>query len=252
VKDDVTILVEGEACLKMLFANRLISLAYNKRQGEVAKKKKTVILTRQYADQITDDSLVRQENKNAIAGQKFTGYATLPVRMLKEEVTVALKHGLVWLEKRSASLWVAHMAESRPENPTSLWEYPTNVMEKATVRVFEDLWSRGWIITLGTSFGCDYLAYEADPGVVHSSFLILIDAKRSYETSLPSIMNGIMALATKVRKRALFATVQEDTVNYTSYESCWFRRTEFQQGKKLEEDEVAPMDESETGCNVFV
>ena len=51
---------------------------------------------------------------------------------------------------------------------------PTELMRlagtgrQAHVRVFRDLWERGWAITLGTKFGADYLVYPGDPMVHHA------------------------------------------------------------------------------------
>ena len=39
---------------------------------------------------------------------------------------------------------------------------------QAHVRVFRDLWERGWAITLGTKFGADYLVYPGDPMAHHA------------------------------------------------------------------------------------
>eukprot|EP00908_Phaeocystis_cordata_P006206 Transcript_16824.p2 GENE.Transcript_16824~~Transcript_16824.p2 ORF type:complete len:282 (-),score=64.63 Transcript_16824:300-1067(-) len=55
---------------------------------------------------------------------------------------------------------------------------PTELMRlagtgrQAHVRVFRDLWERGWAITLGTKFGADYLVYPGDPMAHHAAHTV--------------------------------------------------------------------------------
>lgn len=40
--------------------------------------------------------------------------------------------------------------------------------------VARDLWSSGYRLTNGLKFGCDFLAYRADPSMVHAAFMVIV------------------------------------------------------------------------------
>ncbi|VDN19148.1 unnamed protein product, partial [Gongylonema pulchrum] len=42
--------------------------------------------------------------------------------------------------------------------------FPENSNFRVRLNTFRDLWRRGYYLTCGLKFGCDYLAYEAIPG----------------------------------------------------------------------------------------
>jgi tRNA splicing endonuclease len=45
--------------------------------------------------------------------------------------------------------------------------------------VYADLWRRGYRLTPGLKFGCDYLAYAADASAVHAGFMVIVRAARA-------------------------------------------------------------------------
>lgn len=58
-----------------------------------------------------------------------------------------------------------------PDNDYELLNNPTfpntqEYLKKLTT--FRDLWRKGFYITSGIKFGCDYLLYEKPPGLDHS------------------------------------------------------------------------------------
>lgn len=63
------------------------------------------------------------------------------------------------------------------------------------------------------------------------------DGEREHETALSVKWTALSALATKVRKRMLLATVDAaNAVRYTLVEGCLFRRTDFLKGKAMENE----------------
>jgi len=46
--------------------------------------------------------------------------------------------------------------------------YPESSTYRKRVTVFRDLWRKGFYLTTGVNFGCDFLAYERLPGERHS------------------------------------------------------------------------------------
>ncbi|CAI4227031.1 unnamed protein product [Auanema sp. JU1783] len=79
--------------------------------------------------------------------------------------------------------------------------------------VFHDLWRRGFYITAGLRFGCDYLAYEGLPGEVHAKYLV--KCLPSDEDLSPLELISLTRVATQVKKAVLLAIVADD--NHTPH-----------------------------------
>lgn len=47
--------------------------------------------------------------------------------------------------------------------------FPQTSLFRIKLNTFRDLWRRGYYLTCGLKFGCDYLAYECVPGEVSTS-----------------------------------------------------------------------------------
>mmetsp|Transcript_17822 Transcript_17822/g.32883 ORF Transcript_17822/g.32883 Transcript_17822/m.32883 type:complete len:348 (-) Transcript_17822:69-1112(-) len=170
---------------------------------------------------------------------EYVANVALPLRLMPEETRIALDQNLIALESRTNGLWVASAKEGASLGDASDWKYPSNRAEELSWRTFAELWKRGWIVTKGTNFGCDFLLYTSDPGTTHSTFAVVVtDINEEHVRSHPTKWTAITALATKVRKTALLACVEDDearTVHFTLVEGCLFRRTDYQKGKALEE-----------------
>ena len=78
--------------------------------------------------------------------------------------------------------------------------------------VYYDLWKRGFYLTDGAKFGCDFLVYEKSPGSVHSSFMCLI--RHSTDTFPMSEMLTLSRLSRTVRKDLLLAVPGVDNILY--------------------------------------
>jgi len=185
-----------------------------------------------------------QEDATADRVQPTGFYETkvnLPLRMSLEEAVVATQEGVAVLEKVAERVWVARLrkAGEEVEDPLAGLPYPSSGHEKRCFLVFKALWKLGWIVTRGTNFGSEFMIYTSDPGTVHSRFMVIvIDAEKEREKATSVKWTSIAALATKVKKQALLASVHGDSPNdikFTLMEGCLFRRTDFLQGKVEEE-----------------
>jgi tRNA splicing endonuclease len=206
--------------------------------------------------------LVQKEMEDRKAVDEYVQQVALPLRMLPEETRTALDLGLIRLEAHPGRLWVARAlrgAEDAHETQAvgaaeaaeraQGWAFPQLRHEVLQCCVFRELHRRGWIITKGTNFGCDYLLYTSDPGTTHSTFMVVVtDAAAEHILAHPVKWTAVAALATKVRKTALLACVEEralaepataaadaSAVSFTLLEGCLFRRSDFLNGKALEE-----------------
>jgi len=200
---------------------------------------------------------------------EFTAKVCLPLRLLPEEACTALEAGLVTLEALPGRVWIARLAPGQvpstarsdegsacdrastaggAEAARAGWRFPSTRFETLSFRVFQELWRRGWIITRGSNFGCDFLLYTSDPGTTHSVFSIMVtDGVTAHERTDPVKWSAIAALATKVRKAALLAYVDDGdaAVRFMLVEGCLFRRSDFLRGKALEEQALKEDAEAE-------
>jgi len=70
--------------------------------------------------------------------------------------------------------------------------------------VFRDLWKKGYFLTRGDNFSCDFLAYQYDPMVCHSTYMVV--CKSGEHPSLSSLEMSVKGrLSTQVNKELLLA-----------------------------------------------
>lgn len=76
------------------------------------------------------------------------------------------------------------------------------VSEECKFRVLKELWRKGYFITPGHKFSCDFLAYEGDPEEYHARYMVLC----SVERTIPQIQIAVMGrLSVQVNKDLLIA-----------------------------------------------
>lgn len=75
-------------------------------------------------------------------------------------------------------------------------------------RVYSDLRKRGFVVTPGIKYGCDFAVYESGPGIDHAPYVVqIMDSKE--ELSASEIVKA-GRLATTVRKSFILAIINED------------------------------------------
>lgn len=88
-----------------------------------------------------------------------------------------------------------------------------SVSNENKYKIFRDLWLKGFFITSGDSFGCDFLTYSGDPIYYHASQIIhVVEASQLFDLSQ---LIGCARLSVSVNKKCVFAYVNEDkTITY--------------------------------------
>uniref|UniRef100_A0A7E4VN37 tRNA-intron lyase n=1 Tax=Panagrellus redivivus TaxID=6233 RepID=A0A7E4VN37_PANRE len=82
--------------------------------------------------------------------------------------------------------------------------------------VYADLWRRGFMLTPGSKFGCDYLVYDGRPNDVHSDFMCHVMTENDVVT--PRWIRTYTRLARSVKKQIMLAVVWADKkVTYTRH-----------------------------------
>ncbi|KAL7306504.1 hypothetical protein TKK_0001203 [Trichogramma kaykai] len=99
------------------------------------------------------------------------------------------------------------------------WSYPNNEEEILRYKVFKDLWEKGFYITSGDKFGCDFLVYPGDPIMFHSQFMIMCRRRdeKMYVTNLIFDMRG----GNNVRKTTVYATLSKNGEEVEYFSSRW-------------------------------
>ena len=115
---------------------------------------------------------------------------------------------------------------------------------QAHARVFRDLWTRGWFVTLGTKFGADYLAYPGDPRHHHAAHTVHV--VRPEQPLRPLELVAAARLAHDARKSAVLASCPADglAVRYVCLRpmgSAWNRRA-FHSSHGVVAEDVGPAD----------
>ena len=75
--------------------------------------------------------------------------------------------------------------------------------------VFNDLREKGYVVSPGIKFGCDFAVYEHGPGIDHAPFLVQILKKEELLTATNIVLAG--RLATTVKKQFIIAVPESKT-----------------------------------------
>jgi tRNA splicing endonuclease len=80
-----------------------------------------------------------------------------------------------------------------------------------------DLWKMGYFLTNGIKFGCDYLAYRADPSMVHAAFMVVVATEGQGIAPLDLVARA--RVATTALKTCVMAwgDVASGTVRYAAF-----------------------------------
>lgn len=88
-------------------------------------------------------------------------------------------------------------------------------MQKLRLRVFRDLWEKGYFVAFGSKFSADFLIYEDVPSRSHATALVIV---KEYDVPFDSLdIVSHCRVAKMVKKQVFFAsqhTEQRDEVVY--------------------------------------
>jgi tRNA-intron endonuclease len=85
--------------------------------------------------------------------------------------------------------------------------------------VYKDLRDRGYVVTPGIKYGCDFAVYERGPGVDHAPYIVQVKTSGE-DLSARDIVEG-GRLATTVRKTFIVAFTFDGGVRYLSFK--WWK-----------------------------
>lgn len=92
---------------------------------------------------------------------------------------------------------------------------------EAKFKVFESLRDKGYIVSPGIKFGCDFAVYIHGPGIDHAPFLVKVILQRENLTSIDIVLAG--RLATTVKKQFILAVVDQNqgSIKFVGFD--WWR-----------------------------
>ncbi len=85
--------------------------------------------------------------------------------------------------------------------------------------IYRDLRDRGYIVTPGIKYGCDFAVYRYGPGIDHAPYIV--EVRRVDEELSASEIVRSGRLATTVRKTFIIAAVEGNRVRYLGFE--WWK-----------------------------
>src|SRR5918992_1488608 len=87
--------------------------------------------------------------------------------------------------------------------------------------VYHNLRDKGYIVTPGIKFGCDFAVYERGPGIDHAPYLVQVLTREEIMTASAIVLSG--RLATTVKKQFIIAIprIRDKTVQFIGFE--WWR-----------------------------
>lgn len=138
--------------------------------------------------------------------------AALPVLLNDEEVSALVGAG--WARVVDA---MGATVDDVPEVLAAIVaEDPCGVRAQRRL-VFRDLWTRGYCLTNGIKFGCDFLCYRADPTAVHAAFMVSV--VREGSGVKPLNLTAVARVATTALKIAVvaWADTLAGTVRYAAF-----------------------------------
>jgi len=156
------------------------------------------------------------------------GYYGKPVGIAKPKTTdfnvpliLDLMEGLYLMDK--GILTVFEGQKRTKVNLKTLQSRARKLYEQFDLKyaVYRDIRDRGFIVTPGIKYGCDFAVYKHGPGIDHAPYMISVKKKNNEITATEIVKAG--RLATTVRKRFIIAIpdLQADQIEYLIFK--WFK-----------------------------
>jgi tRNA-intron endonuclease len=87
--------------------------------------------------------------------------------------------------------------------------------------VYQDLRGKGYIVTPGIKYGCDFAVYKYGPGLEHAPYMVSVKKSEELLTATEIVKAG--RLATTVRKRFIIAIPETKTEKIQYLIFKWFK-----------------------------
>jgi tRNA-intron endonuclease len=85
--------------------------------------------------------------------------------------------------------------------------------------VYKDLRERGFVVTPGIKYGCDFAVYEHGPGIDHAPYIVQVMSREDQMSAAEIVKVG--RLASTVRKTFIAAIPSKESVEYLEFK--WWK-----------------------------
>lgn len=152
------------------------------------------------------------------------GYYGKPIGIPKPKIeeidaplVLDLIEGLYLLENGTVTVTQSRKRIT-PEMMTDICRQEYRDFDKKYV-VYRDFRDKGYIVTPGIKFGCDFAVYERGPGIDHAPYLVQVYRRSEPVTSTGIVLTGRLAAA--VRKQFILAIPRGSKVDFIAID--WWK-----------------------------
>ncbi|KAJ7063151.1 hypothetical protein C8F01DRAFT_1055343 [Mycena amicta] len=150
----------------------------------------------------SDDLLAAEEEEVPAAASQLDGQYTVLIP--------ASASSYEWYDDSSCGYTTLASAKA-----AGIWDYPSDLQERAKCGVFRDLWEQGMFVGIGIRFGGDYLVYPGDPLRYHAHFSAsVLESPTASLTPMEIVAHGRLGTVTK---KAHLLCGWDDTKKEASY-----------------------------------
>lgn len=174
--------------------------------------------------QLVDNKIIVWNTKNA---QKLfgAGYYGKPIGIPKpklDEINVPLIldliEGYYLLEKEKITIITNTKKHLTVKKMYDMCSQEYHDFEKKYL-VYKNFRDKGYIITPGIKFGCDFAVYEKGPGIDHAPYLVQVCNLRDPITATSVVLAG--RLASTVRKQFILAIPRTKNIDFLALD--WWK-----------------------------
>ncbi len=140
-----------------------------------------------------------------------------PKEDFDEPLILDLIEGIYLLEKKAVTV----RSNKRKLTVAGLRKVAREKLESfdAKYSVYHDLRDKGFVVTPGLKYGCDFAVYEHGPGIDHAPYIIQVMSRDDQMSALDIVKAG--RLASTVRKTFIAAIPDRDGVEYLEFK--WWK-----------------------------
>ena len=140
-----------------------------------------------------------------------------PKEDFEEPLILDLVEGVYLLEKKL----IAVKSKGRKMAASSLRKLARERLDgfDALYQVYRDLREKGFVVTPGIKYGCDFAVYEQGPGIDHAPYIIQVMSREDQMSAAEIVKAG--RLASTVRKTFIAALPGREGVEYLEFK--WWK-----------------------------
>lgn len=142
-----------------------------------------------------------------------------PKKDFEAPLVLDLIEGLYLLEKKIIKIYSPISKNTLSINQFK--EKSTKMLKDFNIKylIYKDLREKGFIVSPGIKYGCDFAVYKQGPGIDHAPYLI---QKYEHEDDIQATqIVEAGRLATTVRKSFIIAIVNEEQIKYLEFK--WWK-----------------------------